>query len=550
MNVAHHSSWPNRMPKKLDYPQTPLHDLLATSARRFPDKPGVIYYGQVITYAQLWDQAQRLAGALAAMGLQKGDRVALYMQNCPHYLIGCFGVYAAGGVVAPLNPMLVERELYNIVGDSGARFIITTTELYGRVAPIAADLGVERVICGSLWDYMPENPAIPAPDFMAATPRAIDGAAAWLETLASAPGAPQVDIDIKADLAMLPYTAGSTGLPKGCMHTHATVMSNVWSAMYWTQLSSGANVLSCLPFFHVTGFVHSLAAPLAAGATLVMLTRWDREAALQAVEKYGVTHFVNITAMMADILSAKDIESRDLASLQMVGGGGAPLPVALGQRLKDLTGLDYVEGYGMTETISQTHFNPCDKVKLGSIGIPDFGVDARVIDIETLRELPAGQQGELVIHGPEIMLGYWNKPVETKEAFIELGGKRFLRTGDICRMDEEGYFFITDRLKRMINAAGFKVWPAEIEAVLYKHPHVLEACVISAPDAKRQETVKALIVAKPGCQPDPEEIMAWSRKEMSAYKAPRIVEIVAALPKSGAGKILWRQVQEQEMAKR
>lgn len=549
MNNAHYSSWPARMPKRLDYPQTPLHDMLATSARRFPHKPGVIYYGNEISYGQIWTQARQLAGALAAFGVRKGDRVAVYMQNCPHYLISCFGILAAGGVMVPLNPMLVERELYNLLGDCGAKAVITTTELHGRIAPIASDLGVEHVICGSLWDYMPENPAIPMPDFMAALPRTIDGAESWSQTLAQAGPAPDVDLE-PGDMAMLPYTAGSTGLPKGCVHTHATVTANVWSAMYWTHLTSGTVVLASLPFFHVTGFIHSLAAPVAAGSTIVLLTRWDREAALQAIEKYGVTHFVNITAMMIDMLSAPDIARRDLSSLQMLGGGGTPLPVAVGERLKELTGLDYVEGYGMTETISQTHFNPCDKAKLGSIGIPDFGVDARIIDVESLQELPAGQQGEMVIHAPEVMLGYWNKPVETEEAFIEIDGKRFLRTGDICRVDEDGYYFVTDRLKRMINAAGFKVWPAEIESVLYKHPHVLEACVISAPDAKRQETVKALVVARPGCQADPEEIIAWSRQQMSAYKAPRIVEVVEALPKSGAGKILWKQVQEQEMAKR
>jgi fatty-acyl-CoA synthase len=308
--------------------------------------------------------------------------------------------------------------------------------------------------------------------------------------------------------------------------------------------------LSVLPFFHVTGLIHSMLAPLFAGATLVLLTRWDRGAALNAIEKYQVTHWVNISTMVVDLLSAPDVSGRDLSSLVVVGGGGAPLPEAIGRRLNELTGLSYVEGYGLTETISQTHFNPPDRPKMQCIGIPDFGVDARIIDVETQEQLGPNNSGELVINGPEVFQGYWNRPEDSKDAFIEIDGKRFFRTGDICSMDEEGYFFIVDRTKRMINAAGFKVWPAEVENSLYAHPAVLEACVVGVPDPVRVEEVRAYIVPKADYRDSISEkdIIDWSKKQMAAYKYPRQILFVDSLPKGATGKTLWRKVQEEARA--
>jgi len=352
-------------------------------------------------------------------------------------------------------------------------------------------------------------------------------------------------------MAMLPYTSGSTGVPKGCIHTHATIISNTVSSAVWHNMVANGCVLASLPLFHVTGLVHSLLAPVYAGSGLVMLTRWDREAALTAIEKYRCTCWTNITTMVIDILNHPEIRSRDLSSLMIMGGGGAPLPEALGIKLREITGLQYLEGFGMTETISQTHFNPPDQPKLQCIGIPDFGVDARIIDLDTLEELPAGSQGELVINGPEVMLGYWNRPQDTEEVFITLDGSQFLRTGDICSMDEDGYFYIIDRSKRMINAAGYKVWPTEVEGVLYQHPAVSEVCVVGVPDPVRVETVKAFIVLAKDHegQASEQDIIDWAKKNMAAYRYPRIVEFVSELPKSGTGKIQWRELQEQEKQK-
>jgi fatty-acyl-CoA synthase len=327
-------------------------------------------------------------------------------------------------------------------------------------------------------------------------------------------------------------------------------MSNLVSAYYWLTNTTSSVHLSVLPFFHVTGLIHSMLAPLYAGATLVLLTRWDRKAALDAIEKYKVTHWVNISTMVVDLLSDPDISDRRLDSLVVVGGGGAPLPEAIGNRLNKLTGLSYVEGYGLTETISQTHFNPPDRPKMQCIGIPDFGVDARIMDVESQILLGPGKPGELIINGPEVFEGYWNRDEDTKDAFIEINGKKFFRTGDICTMDEEGYFFIVDRTKRMINAAGFKVWPAEVENSLYAHPAVLEACVVGVPDPVRVEEVRAYIVPKDEYKTNisEQDIIEWSKTQMAAYKYPRQIRFVDSLPKGATGKTLWRKVQEDARA--
>jgi len=547
VNNIHFPHWPKRVPKALVYPQTPLFEFLETSARRYPDRPGIIYYGREITYAEFWDSCRRLAGVLAGMGVKKGDRIAVYMQNCPHFAISYFGGMRANGVVVPLNPMLVDNELRTLLTDCQAKTVITTSELYPRLKGICAELEISNVIVGALTDYVPEKPQIPVPDFMGSVPSTIDGTLNWSQALASAPEPPPVEVG-PDDLCLLPYTAGSTGIPKGCMHTHRTVTSNVMGSVYWSNGSPSMVALAALPFFHVTGMIHSFLAPIANGGIAIYLTRWDRAAALAAIEKYKVTMWANITTMLIDMLAAPDINDRDISSLSFVGGGGAPLPQAVSEKFTEMTGLQFAEGYGMTETISQTHWNPPDRPKPGSIGIPVFGVDSRIVDVITLKELPVGEQGEIVVNGPQVLKGYWNKPDATKESFLEIDGKQFLRTGDIGRMDEEGYFYIMDRVKRMINAAGFKVWPADVEATLYRHPAVLEACVIGLPDQERVETVKAIIVLDKAYKGKitPQEIIAWSKEQMSAYKYPRHVEFVESLPKSGAGKILWRQLQEEE----
>ena len=539
--------WPKMLTTELDYPRVPLYEFLETSTRRYPDKAAIIYYGREISYTELWDAVERFATYLASRGIEKGDRVAIYMQNSPHFVIAYFGTMRGNAVVVPVNPMLVERELEYILSDSGCKIAVTTSELYQRVAPVAENLGIE-VICGHHSDYIPEEPELPVPEFARIRMETGD-ATPWEEVLREK-NPPEVTVGSE-DLALIPYTAGTTGMPKGCMHTHSTAIANVLSSTHWWNLTPAAVCLATLPYFHVTGMIHSMLAPIYVGATIVLLARWDRSTAIQAIERYRCTHWVNITTMVVDLLADPEISKRDLSSLIAVGGGGAPMPKAVAEKLMQLTGLEYIEGYGLTETISQTHMNPPDNPKLQCLGIPDFGVDALIIDVETGEVLPPNEQGELVVSGPEVFKGYWNKPDETEKAFIEIDGKRYFRTGDLCYMDEDGYFFIVDRIKRMINRAGFKVWPAEVEAVLYRHPAIKEVCVIGVPDSRVVEEVKAFVVLKPEYEGKvtEQEIISWAKEQMAAYKYPRKIEFVKELPKSGAGKILWRVLQEKEKQK-
>jgi fatty-acyl-CoA synthase len=316
----------------------------------------------------------------------------------------------------------------------------------------------------------------------------------------------------------------------------------------WEGIGADSVVLDTAPLFHVTGMQHSMNAPLYAGATIVLLPRWDPAAAGYMIEHYGCTHWANVPTMVVDLLAHPATAGRDLSSLQNVFGGGSSMPEAVAQRLFELCGIHYMEAYGMTETISQTHMNPPGQLRKQCLGIPTFGTEALVIDPDTLQPLLANQQGEIVARGPQVFKGYWNNSAATQAAFIEIDGRRFLRTGDLGYYDPDGYFYIADRLKRMINAAGFKVWPAELEMTLYKHPDIKEVAIVSTPDARRGETVKAFVVLKAESRGKVtgEHIIAWSKQHMAAYKVPRLVEFIDALPRSGTGKIQWRVLQEKE----
>jgi fatty-acyl-CoA synthase len=310
-------------------------------------------------------------------------------------------------------------------------------------------------------------------------------------------------------------------------------------------------VLGVLPMFHVTGMQGNMNTPLIAGATVVLMTRWDRDCAAALIERRRVTGWTNITAMLIDFLANPKLDEYDLSSLNRVGGGGASMPEAVAQKMQDKFGLPYIEGYGLTETAAPTHVNPVHRPKKQCAGIPYFNTDSRVIDPDKRIELGPGEVGEIISRGPQIFRGYWNQPKATKETFVEFDGHTFFRTGDLGYYDEEGYFFITDRLKRMINAAGFKVWPAEVEAMLYAHPDIQEACVISTRDAYRGESVKAVVVLKAASRGKvtAEEIIRWASEHMAAYKYPRVVEFVDGLPKTGTGKVFWRKLQEAEDAR-
>jgi len=362
---------------------------------------------------------------------------------------------------------------------------------------------------------------------------------------------PRPGISQPDDLCMMPYTSGSTGQPKGCMHTHASVLHNVAGAAAWKHIDQHTVALATAPFFHVTGLVHSFLAAIYAGGTMVIQRRWDPLAAAALVERYRCSHWDNVPTMVVDLLSHPKALQHDVTSLKWIFGGGAAMPEAIAQKLYELCGVRYIEGYGLTETISQTHINPPQNPKRQCLGIPTFDTESLVLDPASFKEVSDGEQGEIVVRGPQLLTGYWKNEKAYRESWCEVGGRKFFRTGDLGRTDEDGYFYISDRLKRMINAAGLKVWPAEVEAAMYKHPAIKECCIIASPDERKGETVKMVAVLKDDFRGKVtgEEILSWSRSQMAVYKAPRLIEFTDALPRTASGKLMWRALQEREFGR-
>jgi len=553
----HHKIWPKRLPRQLAVPQTSLWFNLEVAAARYPDKAAFLFFGRVLCYAELKRQAEALAGWLQAQGVGSGDRVALYLQNCPQFVVALYAVFRANAVAVPVNPMNRADEFGHYITDPETRVVICAADLAGFVAEADAALPaaqrLKAVLVTRYSDAMPEGaldlseaPNAAIEQWLRADPPLPAGYVRWSDALSAghAPGPHSAGPD---DLALLPYTSGTTGLPKGCMHTHRTLMHNAVSGL-WTNSGAETVGLGVVPMFHITGMMLCALGSVYAGATLVLMPRWDRELAGRLFARHGITHWTCIPTMVIDLFGSPNYKSFNLSSLRYIGGGGAAMPQAVAQRLLDEFGLTFAEGYGLTETAAPSHSNPVERAKLQCLGIPYFSTDARVVDPITFEELPPGEAGEIIIHGPQVFKGYWRHSDATEAAFITFEGKRFFRSGDLGRMDDEGYFFITDRLKRMINASGYKVWPSEVELLLFKCPLVQEACIIGAKDEYRGETVKAMIVlrAEAKASAKPEDIIAWAREHMAAYKVPKIVQFVDQLPKSGSGKVMWRLLQDQE----
>jgi len=558
---AHYRFWPKRLPHAITLPATSLWDNLETSARRYPQKAALVFLGRVFSYAEVLQKAERLAACLQGLGVKRGDRVVLNMQNCPQLVIAHFAILRANAVVVPVNPMNRAEELKHYILDPDAKVAITTADLAAELArasnALAPGQGLAHLLVTHFTDAFDatvagdDAPPAAWADWLLtrhALPGLQDGQVhSWEEALSVTATVPELTVG-PGDLAILPYTSGTTGLPKGCMHTHASIMHNAIASGLWGNGSAENVVLTVVPMFHITGMVSLMHTSIRGGATLIMMPRWDRELAGRLISRWQITHWTNIPTMVIDLLGSPNFDRYDLSSLVYMGGGGAAMPQAVAQRLFEQFGLRYVEGYGLTETAAPSHSNPPDAPKQQCLGIPFMSTDARVIDPDTLLEMPTGEQGEIIIHGPEVFQGYWKRPDATEAAFIELEGKRFFRSGDLGHVDEDGYFFLTDRLKRMINASGFKVWPAEVEALMFRHPAVQEACIISTKDSYRGESVKAVIVLRPSHKGavSEQDIVDWCRDNMAVYKVPRVVQFVDALPKSGAGKVMWRSLQEAE----
>jgi len=504
------------MPRSLRAPRITLQEMFLRSARKFPDKPAAIFDGISLGYSELREKAENLAGHLQyRCGVRPGDRVLLDMQNGHEFVIAFFAILRADAVVVPVSPMNLGEELRHYVEDSDARVAITEKDLAGRFSGLSLEA---LLIPEEIRTNEKPGPGLSRPD----------------------------------DLCVMPYTSGSTGRPRGCMHTHATVLHNVAGACAWKHIDERTVALATAPFFHVTGLVHSFLSTIWAGGTMVIQRRWDPLAAAELVARHRCSHWDNVPTMVVDLLSHPEALKHDLGSLKWIFGGGAAMPEAIAQKLFELCGVRYIEGYGLTETISQTHINPPQNPRKQCLGIPTFDTEALVVDPVSLNALPIETLGEIVVRGPQLLTGYWKNESAFRESWCEVGGKRYFRTGDLGRADEDGYFYIADRLKRMINAAGLKVWPAEVEATLYGHPAIKECCIIASPDERRGETVKAVVVLKDEFlgKVTADEIISWSRSRMAAFKAPRLVEFSGALPRTASGKLMWRALQEREFGAR
>ncbi|MFO7173724.1 MAG: long-chain fatty acid--CoA ligase [Bacillota bacterium] len=516
----------------LEYPEVPLHRLVEETATRYPELPAIRFYGWRLRYGELWHQVRAMARALADLGVQPGDRVALMLPNCPQYVIAYYGTLMAGAVVAQVNPLYTERELQYLVTNAGAETIVVADLLYPKVQAVLESTPLRRVVVASLGgsaDLGPEARRLEA--LLAAAP----------------PEPPAVEVR-PGDVAVLQYTGGTTGVSKGAMLTHANLVANAIALQEWVKpvaLGPGEErVLAILPLFHSYGMTVCMNQALIRGAELILLPRLDLQELMETIRETRPTSFPGVPTLYAAVNQFPDADKYGLDSIRLCNSGAAPLPLEILQAFEARTGAQIVEGYGLSEASPVTHSNPVGGLrKPGSIGIPLPDTDAEIVDVETgTRVLPPGEIGELRVRGPQVMVGYWQMPEETRNALRD----GWLYTGDLAWMDEDGYFYIVDRKKDMIIVSGFNVYPREVEEVLYEHPAVAEACVAGVPDPYQGERVKAYVVLKPGHQVTGEELQAYCRQRLAGYKVPREVEFRSSLPKSNVGKVLRRLLVEEE----
>jgi long-chain acyl-CoA synthetase len=568
------SSYPPDVPHSLaPFPERPMWSLLEESARNHPDSPAVAFpvapMARRLTYRQLKDEAERFARALRSLGLEKGDRVGLVLPNSPQYVVAFYALQRLGAVPVGNNPLYTQREMTHQLTDAGIDTLIVLDLLYPLIGKIRQEVGLKRVIVTEIGDYLgfPINRLARVKQKREAQkeghpwPPVPEGheVLRWSDLMRNASGdLPDLDVDPREDVAVLVYTGGTTGVSKGAMLTHFNMVSNALQTGAWfTDVRDGEEgIMAVLPFFHSYGLGAVMTMAISRAMKLICLPRFELEQALKAIDKEKATLFPGVPRIYIAINESPETRSYDLSSIRACFSGAAPLPVAVAEKFREITGGRLVEGYGLSETSPVTHINPIyGKAKFGTIGLPIPDTDCKIVDLDDPeKEVPVGEDGELCIAGPQVMKGYWNKPEETTDMIrTHSDGIRWLHTGDIAKMDEEGYFQIVDRKKDMIIVSGFNVYPTDVEQVLYRHPKIEQVSVVGVPDDRTGEAVKAFVVLKEGEQASEQEILEWARDErhgLTGYRAPKKVEFREELPTTMVGKVLRRVLLEEERQRR
>jgi long-chain acyl-CoA synthetase len=563
------ASYPHGVPVTLaPYPEKSLYSLLGEAAARHPNRPAVSFrvpgapIGKTLSYAELERQVDQFSRVLISLGVRRGDRVGLVLPNCPQYVIGYYAALRIGAVVVGNNPLYTEGELSHQLKDAGIAVCVVLDVLYPKVGAVRDEVGLREVVACSVTDYMPFPINVLAPRTMrkhalaAGEPWPPVPAGAkvrwWKELMkGSYPPSPVAEVHPGNDLAGLLYTGGTTGLSKGAMLTHSNLVANVKQGASWFPgLRDGQEVIMCIiPFFHSYGMTVAMNLGISLAAKLVLMPRFELEPTLKTIQKEKPTLFPGVPRLYIAINEAEETSKYDLRSIRACLSGAAPLPMAVAEKFESITGARLVEGYGLTEASPITHANPIQgKRKAGSIGLPIPDTDCRIVDLDDwTRQLGPGQEGELLIAGPQVMKGYLDRPEDTAAMIREdADGRRWLLTGDVAKMDEEGYFSIVDRKKDMILVSGFNVYPTDVEQVLYRHAKVQKVCVTGIPDTTTGEAVKAYVVLKEGVTATAEEIVSFAREHLTGYRVPKLIEFRESLPETLVGKVLRRVLQQEE----
>ena len=548
--------YPEHIQHEVDIPEIPVNQLLTDAYNEAPNKVAVHFMGKELTFKELYESAIKFANYLQSLGVEKGDRVAIYLPNCPQAVIAYYGTMYAGGVVVQTNPLYTERELQYQLEDSGAKIILAMDILYPRVMKVINETNLEHVIVSGIKDYLPfpKNliyPFIQKKQYGFSVKVEHSGTNhLFTEIIRSTPAKPvkEYPFDFEEDLALLQYTGGTTGFPKGVMLTHKNLLANTKMCDMWMYkcVDGEESILGILPFFHVYGMTTVLILSVMTKNKMILMPKFDAEDTLKTIDKQKPTLFPGAPTMYIGLLNHPDIEKYNLSSIKACLSGSSPLPTEIQEKFEEVTGGKLVEGYGLTETSPVTHANFIwDDRVVGSIGVPWPSTDAAILRSGESEVLPPGEMGEIAIKGPQVMKGYWNRPEETAATFTD----GWFLTGDLGYMDENGYFYVVDRKKDMIIAGGFNIYPREVEEVLYEHEAIQECVVAGIPDPYRGETVKAYIVLKEGHTVTDKELNEFCRKNLAAFKVPRFYEFRDELPKTAVGKILRRTLVDEEKQK-